>query len=78
MKKEAGTIGILNKEDILRIGFSTHDSSPKMFMEFLESQKKDTDIFMIAVQPKKMAFGQGLSKEVKAAIDKLEKAFLAK
>ena len=69
-----GSIDILKNEDILRIGFSTHDASPRMFMDFL---KKETTakIFMIAVQPKNTEFGQDLSPEVTSAINDLEKSF---
>lgn len=69
-----GGIDILNKDDILKVGFSTHDASPGMFIDFLENNI-DADIFMIAVQPKTVQFGGDLSREVIEAIGKLEKIF---
>jgi len=71
---EAGSIDILNKNDILKIGFSTHDASPSMFIEFLENAI-NADIYMVAVQPKSLEFGEVLSKEVEEAINKLERIF---
>ena len=71
---EPGRIDILNKDDILKIGFSTHDASPSMFIEFLENSL-NADIYMVAVQPKSLEFGEVLSKEVEEAINKLERIF---
>ena len=70
----AGNIDILNKGDILKVGFSTHDASPSMFMSYLEGASH-ADIFMIAVQPKNIEFGRGLTREMEEAIKKIEDIF---
>lgn len=70
-----GGIDILAKSDILEVGFSTHDSSPRMFMTFLEESLK-AEIFMIALKPKNMQFGEGLSEEAIRGMDELERIFV--
>lgn len=72
----AGDIDILNKDDILKVGFSTHDTSPATFIKFLEKETGG-DIFMIAVQPKNTGFGQELSKEVSERIENLQELLLS-
>lgn len=63
-----GEIGVFNKDDILKVGFSTHNISPRVFIEFLENSLK-VDIIMIGVKPKSTAFGEGLSREVQESAD---------
>jgi len=68
--KDPGSIDILNKNDILRVGFSTHDASPALFIEYLEAECK-ADVFMIGLQPASLAFGKGISEEAEKAMDSL-------
>jgi len=75
MDMPPGSMSVLKNEDILKIGFSTHDASPAMFMEFLKKET-NANIFMIAVQPKTTQFGEGLSPEVTSAINELKNTFL--
>ena len=75
MGKAAGELGILDGEDILKVGFSTHDSSPKVFMDFLK-ETTGARIVMIAAQPKTLEFGENPSREVKESMDKLEEILL--
>lgn len=59
-----GEIAVFEKDDILKVGFSTHNISPKVFIELLE-KSVDADIIMIGVKPKSTAFGEDLSSEVR-------------
>jgi len=70
-----GEIALFEKDDILKVGFSTHNISPKIFMELLEKSIK-ADIIMIGVKPKSTAFGEELSAEVIEAADLLKGFFL--
>jgi len=74
---QPGEYDILKKEDILKSGFTTHDISPHMFIEFLEDQTK-AEIFMLGVQPKEVSFGAGMSREVKEALDKIAELLIEK
>ncbi len=68
-------IGIFEKEDILELGLSTHNISPKVFIEILEHSIK-ADIMMIGVRPKSNTFGESLSAEVKETADILKDFFI--
>ncbi|MEE8360026.1 MAG: hydrogenase 3 maturation endopeptidase HyCI, partial [Candidatus Omnitrophota bacterium] len=70
-----GEAAIFRKDDILKVGFSTHNISPKVFMELLESSI-DAPILMVGVKPKTTGFGDELSEEVRAAADMLKGFFI--
>ena len=65
-----GKYEILKKDQILKSGFSTHDISPHMFIDYLEKQTK-ADIYMLGVQPENVSFSQEMSEEVKRALDEI-------
>ena len=55
----SGRYEILKREDILKSGFTTHDISPRMFIEYLESQT-GAKIFLLGVQPQNISLGDEL------------------
>lgn len=65
-----GKYEILKKDQILKSGFSTHDISPHMFIDYLEKQTK-ADIYMLGVQPENLSFGQEMSASVKRALNEI-------
>lgn len=65
-----GEYDILKKEEILKCGFTTHDLSPRMFMEFLEEGTR-ADIYMLAVQAEKVKFGEEMTESVKKALEEI-------
>ena len=69
-----GRYEILRKHDILSAGFTTHDISPRLFVEYLE-RKTEAQIYMLAVQPARLDFGAEISPNVKTTLDSLS-AFL--
>jgi hydrogenase 3 maturation protease len=70
-----GEIAVFEKDDILKVGFSTHNISPKVFMEFLEGAHR-ADIIMVGVRPASTAFGDDMSREVRDAADMLKAFFI--
>ncbi len=70
-----GEIAVFEKDDIVKAGFSTHNISPKVFIELLESSVK-ADIMMVGVKPRSTVFGSELSAEVKEAADMLASFFI--
>lgn len=70
--KTAGAWELLSKEDIIKSGLTTHDISPKMFIEYLETRTK-ARIYMLGVQPKELEFSADISKEVLDALETIEK-----
>lgn len=73
MEKRPGDYEILKKEDILRSGFTTHDISPVMLIEYLEKET-GADIYMLGVQPQHVLFGEELSPRVKRTLDEISRA----
>ena len=70
-----GQYQILKPEEILKSGFTTHDISPRVFIEYLKSQTK-ADIYMLGVQPKDITLGDGMSKSVKKTLEEIEKLIM--
>lgn len=70
-----GEIAVFEKDDILKVGLSTHNISPKVFIELLEQSVK-ADIIMIGVRPRTTAFGADISDEVREAADLLKDFFI--
>ena len=75
LERGVGEYEILHKDDIVKSGFTTHDLSPKMFIEYLEGQVK-ADIYMLGLQPERLSIGDELSEPVEEAINDLEKQFV--
>jgi hydrogenase 3 maturation protease len=71
MGKDPGDFALLAKDDILSCGFTTHDLSPAMLMEYLQTQTR-ADIYMLGIQPQKVELGEGLSQAVEQALEKIE------
>lgn len=70
--KRAGEYEILEKEDIIKSGFTTHDISPNMFIEYLEKET-GADIYMLGVQPQNVSFGEEMSDSVKKTLEEVPK-----
>ncbi|MFH0731597.1 MAG: hydrogenase maturation peptidase HycI [Candidatus Omnitrophota bacterium] len=70
LDKKPGEWEILKKEDIIKSGFTTHDISPNMFIEYLEKET-GADIYLLGVQPKNLGFGDRMSKDVKNTLKEL-------
>lgn len=71
----AGTIKLLKKDEILNCGLTTHDISPAMLMDYLEKNCR-AQVFMLAVQPKNLEFGEKLSEEISSALSELEELLM--
>ncbi len=69
-----GDIRLFSGDD-LRVGkISTHDMSPKLLIQYLKSST-DAKIYVLGIRPGSNKFGQDLSPEVRAALDKLKYTF---
>ena len=63
-----GECAILGKADILKTGFTTHDLSPAMLIQYLESQTA-AGIYLLGVQPETVALGAEMSGPVSKALE---------
>ena len=70
-----GEYMLLKKDEIIRSGFTTHDLSPVMFIEYLEKET-GADIYMLGIQPEKIDFGEKMSKKVKDTLEEIKDQFI--
>lgn len=70
LNKPAGAYEVLKEEDILKTGFTTHDMSSRMFIEYLHEQTK-ANIYLLGVQPQTLVFGQEMSLVMEQALNLL-------
>ncbi len=71
-----GQYEILTKQEIAECGLSTHDISPNMLIDYLQSQT-DADIYILGVQPQNLGLGQEMSGSVKQAVEEVAEAIKA-
>lgn len=70
LAKAAGEYEVLKQDDILKTGFTTHDLSPKMFIDYLKEDTK-ADIYMLGVQPESLAFGEEMTGQLKKTLNEI-------
>ncbi|MEE8637644.1 MAG: hydrogenase maturation peptidase HycI [Candidatus Margulisiibacteriota bacterium] len=68
---EAGSIKVIEAEQIASQSLSTHNVSLKTFVDFLKTDLPDLEVLVVGIQPKEAGFGEGLSPEVEKAVDEL-------
>lgn len=66
-----GQYRILQATDILKCGFTTHDMSSQMLIEYLKSQTH-SDIFMLGVQPQHVSLGEPMSEWVTETLNEVK------
>ena len=72
--REPGYYQILEQEEILKTGLTTHDLSPRMLIEYL-TKETQARIYLLGVQPKDLGLGQEISPVVQKALSELERLF---
>lgn len=70
LNRTPGEYALLEKADILSSGFTTHDISPRLFIEYLETQTR-AKIYLLGVQPKDLSLDGEMSDPVSRAVDEL-------
>lgn len=63
MGGEAGDIKIVDKDDFVNIGISTHSMSLSYFVKYLE-RDNDFKIIFVGIEPETMEFGEELSEKI--------------
>ena len=77
MKREAGEINIVNKDNIVDISISTHSMSLAYLIKYLE-QEKEYNILFIGIEPEVMDLSFELSPKIKDSSDMLIKLLFDK
>ena len=75
MDKPPGTIAVIDTKKIKGIVMSSHNIPMTLFLEYNETRLKCETIFL-GIQPKAIAFNEGLSSECKSAVQKAAKKVL--
>jgi len=70
MDLNPGESEILKKGDIVRSGFTTHNISLNMFIDYLENET-GADVYLLGVQPKSVGFGEQMSNSVKKTLEEI-------
>ena len=73
--RRPGEYEVLRKDEIVRMGFSTHDISPNMLLDYLQDET-GADIYMLGVQPESIRMGMELSDSVRQTLTKLEEELI--
>ena len=76
IKQKPGTVLLLDQKDLgAGVSFSTHKLPAKILMDYFERSLK-CSITFIGIQPKLLAFGKSVSKEVKKSIKGISYAII--
>ncbi|MCQ9205322.1 MAG: hydrogenase 3 maturation endopeptidase HyCI [Omnitrophica bacterium] len=75
LEKQAGDYDILDSSEIVKSGFTTHDLSPKMFLDYLSLETK-ASIYLLGIQPQDVSFGEGMSKELNSTLKEITKLLM--
>jgi len=65
--RSPGEYEILEKDDLLTGGLTTHALSPAMFIEYLENETK-ANIYLLGIQPESLKFGEPLSEKLEKTL----------
>jgi len=69
---KAGEARLISVSEISSCGFSTHDASLEMFVNYLKSGLPGlVNVVIIGIQPAKLDFGEKISPEVSACMKKI-------
>jgi hydrogenase 3 maturation protease len=71
LDRAPGAWEILEEQDIIKSGFTTHDLSPALLIEYLKNNTK-AEIFLLAIQPQNLSLGGGISEAVQKRLDQAE------
>ncbi len=66
----AGSIKLIDTENLSAGGFSTHSSSISLVIEYLRRETQ-AEIFLLGIQPQSLRMGDGLSESVEKAVQKI-------
>jgi hydrogenase 3 maturation protease len=69
--QKPGDFRVLNRDEILNVGISTHDVSPSVFIRYL-AEETGAEIYMLGVQPQNIQLGEGISEIVAHTLHVLE------
>lgn len=76
LKKDPGTIEIIQKEELPYVSISSHSGSKQLLLDFLNASILNLEIIIIGIQAENIIFEKGISETVKMAVNKLTESFI--
>jgi hydrogenase maturation protease HycI len=76
LKKAPGTVEIVREGEMHRFSTSSHSGSKQILLDFLKVSIPDIKIIIIGIQAEKITFEEGMTENVKKAVDKLTEIFV--
>lgn len=70
MGEKPGTVKVVDQDDFVNIGISTHSMSLSYFVRYLQ-KTMDLKVLFIGIEPESLDYSQSLSHVVKANLDEL-------
>ena len=77
-KGEAGDVRLIKQEEIGNFGFSTHNASLGIFLDYLKKELPSINIIIIGVQIAQRGLMQPLSPRVETTLDELARFFIGR
>ncbi|RLG54797.1 MAG: hypothetical protein DRN95_08500 [Candidatus Hydrothermarchaeota archaeon] len=68
--RSAGTWELLEPEDIIKSGFTTHDMSARMFLEYLQ-EVSGTKVYMLGIQPQNVDWGKEITEVLRERVEEI-------
>jgi hydrogenase 3 maturation protease len=68
---QPGQVTVIKPEDVVGTSFCTHSLPIKVMIDYLQQSSRNLKVIIIGVQPKNLAVGSNVSKEVSQAVEEL-------
>lgn len=74
--KKDGELVIINQDEVIASGISTHNYSFSFFIDYLKSECDVKDVFIIGISPISLSFGEEMSSNLNIALSNLSTFFI--
>ena len=75
-KGQPGEVRVIPEERVSDAGFTTHNMSMRTYINFLREDLPQLKVVIVGIQPKTVAFGEGLSPEVEKGVEEICTSFI--
>jgi hydrogenase 3 maturation protease len=75
-KGQPGEVRVIPEERVSDTGFTTHNMSMRTYINFLREDLPLLKVVIVGIQPKTVAFGEGLSPEVQKGVEEICTSFI--
>jgi len=75
-KGQPGEVRLIDEARVSDTGFTTHNMSMRTYINFLRENLPQLKVVIVGIQPKTVAFGEGLSPEVQKGVEEICMSFI--